>query len=38
MLADALDKLAKSHKETAAAGYLSTHPATDARMRHLRSQ
>jgi Zn-dependent protease with chaperone function len=37
LLADALDKLAKSHKETAGAGYLSSHPATDARMRHLRS-
>jgi Zn-dependent protease with chaperone function len=37
LLADALDKLAESHKETAGAGYLSSHPATDARMRHLRS-
>ena len=37
LLADALDKLAKSHRETAGAGYLSTHPATVARMRHLRS-
>jgi Zn-dependent protease with chaperone function len=38
LLADALDKLAKSHREAAGAGYLSSHPATDARMRHLRSQ
>jgi Zn-dependent protease with chaperone function len=38
LLADALDKLAKSHRESGAAGYLSSHPATDARMRHLRSQ
>ena len=37
LLADALDKLAKSHRETAGAGYLSTHPATIERMRHLRS-
>jgi Zn-dependent protease with chaperone function len=38
LLADALDKLAKSHREAAGAGYLSSHPATDARMRHLRSE
>ena len=37
LLADALDKLAKSHQETAGARYLSTHPATVERMRHLRS-
>lgn len=37
LLADALDKLAKSHEETAGARYLSTHPATAERMRHLRS-
>ncbi|HEX3949821.1 MAG TPA: M48 family metallopeptidase [Steroidobacteraceae bacterium] len=38
LLADALDKLAKSHREGAGAAYLSSHPATDARMHHLRSQ
>jgi Zn-dependent protease with chaperone function len=37
LLAEALDKLSKSHKETAGAGYLSSHPATVERMRHLRS-
>jgi Zn-dependent protease with chaperone function len=38
LLAGALDKLAKSHQESAQAGYLSTHPATVERMRHLRSR
>jgi predicted Zn-dependent protease len=37
LLAEALDKLAKSHREAAQAGYLSTHPATVERMRHLRA-
>jgi Zn-dependent protease with chaperone function len=37
LLAEALDKLAKSHKEAALSGYLSTHPATAERMRHLRA-
>jgi Zn-dependent protease with chaperone function len=37
LLADALDKLIKSHQGAAQEGYLSTHPATLARMRHLRA-
>ncbi len=37
LLADALDKLVKSRRDAAGVGYLSSHPATDARMRHLRS-
>jgi Zn-dependent protease with chaperone function len=37
LLALALDKLAKSHQESAQTGYLSSHPATLERMRHLRS-
>jgi Zn-dependent protease with chaperone function len=37
LLADALDKLAKSRKETGQTGYLSTHPATPDRLRHLRA-
>jgi Zn-dependent protease with chaperone function len=37
LLAEVLDKLAKSHREAAQAGYLSTHPATVERMRHLRA-
>jgi Zn-dependent protease with chaperone function len=36
LLADALDKLSKSHQESQA-GYLSSHPATVERMRHLRA-
>jgi Zn-dependent protease with chaperone function len=36
LLADALDKLAKSHPGAAQPGYLSTHPATAERMQHLR--
>jgi Zn-dependent protease with chaperone function len=36
LLADALEKLAASHPESPLAGYLASHPATDARMRHLR--
>jgi Zn-dependent protease with chaperone function len=37
LLADALDKLAKSHQGAQKTGYLSTHPATAERMRHLRN-
>jgi Zn-dependent protease with chaperone function len=37
LLADALDKLRKSHRETAQIAYLSSHPATEERMRHLRA-
>jgi Zn-dependent protease with chaperone function len=36
-LAEALEKLAKSHPQAAQPGYLSSHPATDERMRHLRA-
>jgi predicted Zn-dependent protease len=36
LLADALDKLSKSHAGSSKGGYLSSHPATDERMRHLR--
>jgi Zn-dependent protease with chaperone function len=36
LLADALKKLAESHTESANGGYLSSHPSTDERMRHLR--
>jgi len=36
LLADALDKLAKSHSGPSKGGYLSSHPPTDERMRHLR--
>ena len=36
LLADALQKLAASHPESSKAGYLSSHPSTDVRMRHLR--
>jgi Zn-dependent protease with chaperone function len=35
LLADALKKLAASHAGTSAGGYLSSHPSTDERMRHL---
>jgi len=35
LLADALKKLAASHAGTPTGGYLSTHPSTDERMRHL---
>jgi Zn-dependent protease with chaperone function len=35
LLADALKKLAASHAGTSTAGYLSSHPSTDERMRHL---
>jgi Zn-dependent protease with chaperone function len=35
LLAEALRKLAASHAGTSAGGYLSSHPATDERMRHL---
>lgn len=37
LLAEALQKLAKSHRVADQAGYLSSHPATDERMRHLRA-
>lgn len=37
LLAEALQKLTKSHPQTAQPGYLSSHPATDERMRHLRA-
>jgi Zn-dependent protease with chaperone function len=36
LLADALKKLAESHSGSSKGGYLSSHPATDERMRHLR--
>jgi Zn-dependent protease with chaperone function len=36
LLADALEKLAGSHSGSSKGGYLSSHPSTDERMRHLR--
>lgn len=36
LLADALEKLAQSHPESSAPGYLASHPSTAERMRHLR--
>ncbi len=36
LLADALEKLAGSHPGRTDGGYLSTHPSTELRMRHLR--
>jgi Zn-dependent protease with chaperone function len=36
LLADALKKLTESRPEGSKGGYLSTHPSTDERMRHLR--
>lgn len=36
LLADALEKLAESHSGSSKVGYLSSHPSTDERMRHLR--
>ena len=36
LLADALKKLAESHSGSSKGGYLSSHPSTDKRMRHLR--
>jgi Zn-dependent protease with chaperone function len=36
LLADALEKLAASHAGASKGGYLSSHPSTDERMRHLR--
>ncbi len=36
LLADALKKLAASHSGSSNGGYLSSHPSTDERMRHLR--
>jgi len=35
LLADALKKLAASHQGNVDMGYMSTHPATDERVRHL---
>ena len=35
LLVEALQSLSKSHPQTAQPGYLSSHPATDERMRHL---
>jgi Zn-dependent protease with chaperone function len=37
LLAEALQKLTKSHPQAAQPGYLSSHPATEERMRHLRA-
>ena len=37
LLAEALKRLTEAHREAAQAGYLSSHPATDERMRHLRA-
>ena len=37
LLADALKKLSDSHPHSASFGYLSSHPSTDERMRHLRA-
>jgi Zn-dependent protease with chaperone function len=37
LLADALKKLAKYHSGSSKGGYLSSHPSTDERMRHLRA-
>jgi Zn-dependent protease with chaperone function len=36
LLADALETIAASHPQSSKEGYLSSHPSTDARMRHLR--
>jgi Zn-dependent protease with chaperone function len=36
LLADALEKLTESRPEGSKGGYLSSHPSTDERMRHLR--
>jgi uncharacterized membrane protein YjgN (DUF898 family) len=36
LLADSLKKLLASHPDSSKAGYLSSHPSTDERMRHLR--
>jgi Zn-dependent protease with chaperone function len=36
LLADALQKLLKAHHDATHEGYLSSHPPTDERMRHLR--
>ncbi len=35
LLADALKKLAESHSGSSKGGYVSSHPSTDERMRHL---
>jgi Zn-dependent protease with chaperone function len=37
LLADALEKLVYAHPSGAKAGFLSSHPSTDERMRHLRA-
>jgi Zn-dependent protease with chaperone function len=36
LLADALQKLTERHPGASKAGFLSTHPSTDERMRRLR--
>jgi len=36
LLAEALKKLADSHRGAGEMGYLSSHPATEERVRHLR--
>jgi Zn-dependent protease with chaperone function len=36
LLADALETIAKAHSESSSGGYLSSHPSTDQRLRHLR--
>jgi Zn-dependent protease with chaperone function len=36
LLADALEKIAASHPESSKEGYLSSHPSTEARLRHFR--
>lgn len=38
LLAEALEKLAAAHSAAAPPGYLSSHPPTDERIRHLRSR
>jgi Zn-dependent protease with chaperone function len=37
LLADALEKLVREHPQVANGGYLSSHPSTDERIRHLRT-
>lgn len=36
LLADAIVTIGKSHSESSSGGYLSSHPSTDQRLRHLR--
>jgi Zn-dependent protease with chaperone function len=38
LLADALETIAKFHPGSAADGYLASHPSTEQRLRHLRTQ